>query len=68
MNVVEFADQIVKHTENGKQWKLSDYQRTVLELMYDRYYMTRLWSEPKKSGKTFSRRRRLISRHPPLFR
>lgn len=51
MNVVEFADQIVKHTENGKQWKLSDYQRTVLELMYDRYSMTRLWSEPKKSIK-----------------
>ena len=30
MNLIDFADQIVKFAENGKQWNLSDYQQTVL--------------------------------------
>jgi phage terminase large subunit-like protein len=53
MNAVEFADTNVPLNEKGKPWKLSNYQRTVLGLMFIQHYTIRLWSEVKKSGKTF---------------
>ena len=53
MNLVHFADKNVPRNEKGKPWKLSAYQRTVLTLAYQRHYSIRLWSEVKKSGKTF---------------
>jgi hypothetical protein len=64
MNVIEFGDQYVKTTENGKPFSWSDYQRTVLALMYKRHYMTRLWSEPKKSGKKLFSPLSLLSGRP----
>src|SRR3989442_445597 len=53
MNVVQFIDENIKLNEKGKPWALSEYQRTVLNSMFERDYSIRLWSEPKKSGKTF---------------
>jgi phage terminase large subunit-like protein len=53
MNVIQFADDNVKLNEKGKPWSWSKYQRDVLTLAYARHYSIRLWSEVKKSGKTF---------------
>ena len=53
MNVIQFADDNVKLNEKGKPWSWSKYQRDVLTLAYQRNYSIRLWSEVKKSGKTF---------------
>jgi hypothetical protein len=54
MNVIEFADDNIRLNEKGKPWSWSKYQRDVLTLMFARHYAIRLWSEVKKSGKTFS--------------
>jgi phage terminase large subunit-like protein len=53
MNVIQFADDNIKLNEKGKPWTWSQYQRDVLTLAYQRHYSIRLWSEVKKSGKTF---------------
>jgi hypothetical protein len=53
INVIQFADENVRLDEKGKPWTWSKYQRHVLALMYARHYSIRLWSEVKKSGKTF---------------
>ena len=53
MNVIQFADDNIKLNEKGKPWTWSQHQRDVLELAYQRHYSIRLWSEVKKSGKTF---------------
>jgi phage terminase large subunit-like protein len=53
MNVIEFADNNVTSNEKGGPWSLSKHQREVLALMFARHYSIRLWSEVKKSGKTF---------------
>ena len=50
---IEFIDKNIPVNEKGKPWRLSEYQRTVLALMFARHYAIRLWSEIKKSGKTF---------------
>jgi phage terminase large subunit-like protein len=52
-DLIEFADSNIKLNEKGRPWTLSRHQRIVLALMYARHYSLRLWSEPKKSGKTF---------------
>jgi len=55
----EFIDKVIKLNEKGLPWKLSPYQRRVLELAFKRdptgalLYRLILWSETKKSGKTF---------------
>src|SRR5947199_10618197 len=53
INVIQFADDNIKLNEKGKPWGWSKYQRDVLTLAYQRHYAIRLWSEIKKSGKTF---------------
>ena len=53
MNVIQFADENIQLNEKSKQWGWSKYQRDVLRLAYARLYSIRLWSEVKKSGKTF---------------
>src|SRR5262249_31570126 len=53
MNVIQFADQNVRLNEKGQPWSLSKHQREVLRLMFAKHYAIRLWSEVKKSGKTF---------------
>jgi phage terminase large subunit-like protein len=56
---VEFIDRFIKLDEKGQPWKLSPYQRRVLELAFRRglngalLYRQVVLSEPKKSGKTF---------------
>src|SRR5262245_54767494 len=55
----EFIDKVIKLNEKGLPWKLSPYQRRVLELAFRRgpdgalLYRQVILSEPKKSGKTF---------------
>ncbi len=39
--------------EKGQRWALHRYQRRVLASMFRRHFALRLWSEAKKSGKTF---------------
>jgi phage terminase large subunit-like protein len=53
MNVIQFADENIKLNEKGKPWGWAKYQREVLTLAYRRHFSIRLWSEVKKSGKTF---------------
>jgi phage terminase large subunit-like protein len=53
ITATDFIDANIKLNEKGKPWKLSKHQRVVLGLMFARHYSIRLWSEPKKSGKTF---------------
>lgn len=55
----EFIDKVITRNEKGEPWKLSPYQRRVLQLAF-RYdpsgelvFRIILWSEVKKSGKTF---------------
>jgi phage terminase large subunit-like protein len=52
-DIVQFIDQYIKVNEKGEPFKLSKHQRVVLALMFIRHYAIRLWSEVKKSGKTF---------------
>jgi hypothetical protein len=56
---IAFADEFVRRNEKGVAWRLSRHQRRVLELAF-RWSPTGvlllgilLWSEIKKSGKTF---------------
>jgi phage terminase large subunit-like protein len=53
MNVIQFADENIRLNEKGKPWSWSKYQRDALTLAYQHHYSIRLWSEVKKSGKTF---------------
>ncbi len=54
-----FADTFLPHNEKGKPWQLTHYQRRVLAQAFrrgpggDLLFRLVLWSEPKKSGKTF---------------
>ena len=54
-----FADDLIPLNEKGQPWRLSAYQRRVLALEFrwsaSGALLMRLllWSEPKKSGKTF---------------
>src|SRR5207247_5053770 len=56
---VAFADDLVPLNEKGQPWRLSVYQRRVLALAFRwstagaLLMRLLLWSEPKKSGKTF---------------
>src|SRR6266481_2212236 len=56
---VDFIDRVIKLNEKGQPWKLSPYQRKVLELAFRRgdngalLYRQIVLSEPKKSGKSF---------------
>lgn len=56
---IDFIDRVIKLNEKGLPWKLSPYQRRVLELAFRRgtngalVYRVITLSEPKKSGKTF---------------
>jgi phage terminase large subunit-like protein len=51
--ITKFIENNIPLNEKGQPWSLSDYQRVILVLMYARHYAIRLWSEIKKSGKTF---------------
>jgi len=59
VGVIEFCDRYVTLNEKGKPWSLSKHQRKVLSLAFrfnslaKLLYRLILWSEPKKSGKTF---------------
>jgi len=54
-----FADTFLRNNEKGKSWRLSRHQRRVLARAFRRgrrgelRFRLVLWSEPKKSGKTF---------------
>jgi len=54
-----FADTFLPYNEKGKPWRLSGHQRRVLAQAFrrgpggDLLFRLVLWSEPKKSGKTF---------------
>jgi phage terminase large subunit-like protein len=48
-----FADAHLPLNEKGQPWTLSSHQRRVLARMFRRAFRLRVWSEPKKSGKTF---------------
>jgi phage terminase large subunit-like protein len=49
-----FIDDFIPRNEKGQPWRLSAYQRTVLALAFAVAPLRiLLWSEPKKSGKTF---------------
>ena len=58
-NPADFIDKVIRNTEKGEPFKLSPYQRRVLDLAFRRDSQDRLryqqivWSEIKKSGKTF---------------
>jgi hypothetical protein len=53
MDAIQFAHENIRLNEKGKPWSLAKYQREGLLLAYRRHYTIRLWSEVKKSGKTF---------------
>ena len=48
-----FADRYLPRNEKGQRWALHRYQRRGLASMFRRHFALRLWSEVKKSGKTF---------------
>ena len=56
---IAFTDDLIPKNEKGQRWTLSAYQRRVLRLVFAWDAEGRLghrllvWSEPKKSGKTF---------------
>jgi phage terminase large subunit-like protein len=52
-DIVSFIDENVRLNEKGDSWGLAKHQRAVLNAMYKRDYTTRLYSEIKKSGKTY---------------
>jgi phage terminase large subunit-like protein len=49
---VDFIDKHIPFNELGRPWHLAPYQRDVLDLMFQKHYPLRCWSEPKKSGKS----------------
>jgi len=51
--IVEFIDANIRLNEKGDPWGLAKHQRAVLKAMFKRDYTNRLYSEPKKSGKTY---------------
>lgn len=51
--LITFIDENIPLNEKGAPWSLSKHQRDVQALMFSRHYTVRLWSEIKKSGKTF---------------
>lgn len=52
--LIAFIDQNIKRNEKGEPFPgLSKHQRKVLTLFFAKHYRMRLWSEIKKSGKTF---------------
>lgn len=59
LDPVSFIDVLIRKNEKGKPWSLSPHQRRVLALAFRRsaagslLYSIILWSEVKKSGKTF---------------
>ena len=59
LDPVLFADTFLPYNEKGKPWQLSPHQRRVLARVFRRdrngelLFRLVLWSEPKKSGKTF---------------
>lgn len=53
MKPFSFIHQNIKLNEKGRPWKPSHHQRAVLRLTFLRHYAIWLWSEVKKSGKTF---------------
>ena len=59
LDPVLFADTFLPYNEKGKRWQLSPHQRRVLARVFRRdrngelLFRLVLWSEPKKSGKTF---------------
>ena len=56
---VRFVDEFIRRNEKGRAWTLSPYQRQVLALAFcwgptgALLFRILLWSEIKKSGKTF---------------
>jgi phage terminase large subunit-like protein len=52
-DLIDFAEKYITRNEENKAWILSAYQRAVILIMFVKLYSIRLWSEPKKSGKTF---------------
>jgi phage terminase large subunit-like protein len=58
-DLAAFADTFLPNNEKGKPWRLSRHQRRVLARAFRRgrgghlRFRQVLWSEPKKSGKTF---------------
>jgi phage terminase large subunit-like protein len=59
IGIIDFCDHYIKLNEKGKPWSLSKHQRRVLSLAFrfnavgKLLYRLMVWSEPKKSGKTF---------------
>src|SRR5262249_24505342 len=59
LDPVLFADTFLPRNEKGKSWRLGPHQRQVLARAFrrgpegDLMFRLVLWSEPKKSGKTF---------------
>jgi hypothetical protein len=51
--LIDFTDENIRLNEKGRPWRLSDHQRAVILIMWAVDYAIRLWSEIKKSGKTF---------------
>src|SRR5205809_3075509 len=51
--LINFIDSNIKRNEKGEPFTLSKHQRVVLLLFFAKNYRMRLWSEIKKSGKTF---------------
>jgi phage terminase large subunit-like protein len=49
---IEFISKHIPYNELGAPWHLSPYQRDVLDLMFQKHYPIKVWSEPKKSGKS----------------
>ena len=52
-NIIQFIDDNIKLNEKSVPWSLAPHQRDVMAIMFSRDQRTRLWSEIKKSGKTF---------------
>ena len=53
MHVIQFADENIKLTKRESLGFGLNINGDVLTLMFARHYSIRLWSEVKKSGKTF---------------
>lgn len=50
---IAFADAYLPLNERAQPWTLSRHQRRVLARLFGRHFPLRVWSEMKKSGKTF---------------
>jgi phage terminase large subunit-like protein len=51
--LINFCDSYIALNERGKAWFLAQHQPAVIGKMWGADYSIRLWSERKKSGKTF---------------